>query len=302
MAWGKDQYKRKEEQAQSTLRFKLDRKLYQEIRGSADSGASISGSQINCCSPAQNGDQSILQLSVDELKGSSCGAHSEDLRMLRGRRIVRLQYGCQTWIDSGASAMTYVFLSRCLDRWAFFHGQEDHDRDVWYRAPSCSDASQSDLRLHAGEYAAAVLAFPRVPRPPSVPLRYRRRAAALRPQRPPCAIQYCLLLPLTSFLPLFAVVIRLFSCPFPKDPAPFLQKKIVVVLAIHPPTDSYPRHNLHATELLECSSTRSTVFGNTSAGVRARSLPAAPRRVAVLGPALPKADALLLGRATLPTT
>jgi hypothetical protein len=45
-----------------------------------------------------NVDQLILQLSVDELEGSSCGAQSEDLRMLRGRRIVRVQYlrGCQT--------------------------------------------------------------------------------------------------------------------------------------------------------------------------------------------------------------
>ncbi|KAF8180495.1 hypothetical protein K438DRAFT_1199952 [Mycena galopus ATCC 62051] len=102
----------------------------------------------------------------------------------------------------------------------------------------------------------AVLAFPCVPPPPSVPLRYRHRAAALRLQRPPCAIQRCLLLPLTSVLPLFAVLPRLFSCPFPKDPALFLQTKIIVVLAIHLPTDSYPRHNLHVTELLEGSSTR----------------------------------------------
>ncbi|KAF8197155.1 hypothetical protein K438DRAFT_1967402 [Mycena galopus ATCC 62051] len=103
--------------------------------------------------------------------------------------------------------------------------------------------------------APAVLAFPCVPPPPSVPLRYRHRAAALRLQRPPCAIQRCLLLPLTSVLPLFAVLPRLFSCPFPKDPALFLQTKIIVVLAIHLPTDSYPRHNLHVTELLEGSST-----------------------------------------------
>jgi hypothetical protein len=34
-------------------------------------------------------------------------------------------------------------------------------------------------------------------------------------------------------------------------PAPFLQTKIIVMLAIHLPTDSYPRHNLHATESLE---------------------------------------------------
>jgi hypothetical protein len=33
-----------------------------------------------------------LRLSVDELDGSSYGARSEDLRMLRGRRIVRVQY------------------------------------------------------------------------------------------------------------------------------------------------------------------------------------------------------------------
>jgi hypothetical protein len=66
---------------------------------------------MNCCSPARNVDQSFLQLGVDELEGNSCGALSEDLRMLRGRRIVRVQYlrGCQTWIDSGASAMTASF-------------------------------------------------------------------------------------------------------------------------------------------------------------------------------------------------
>jgi hypothetical protein len=66
---------------------------------------------MNYCSPARNADQSIPQLSVDELDASSCGAQSEDLGMLRGRRIVRVQYlrGCQTWIDSGASAMTASF-------------------------------------------------------------------------------------------------------------------------------------------------------------------------------------------------
>jgi hypothetical protein len=70
-------------------------------------------SRMNCCSPARNVDQSILQLSIDELEGSSCVAQSEDLSVSRGRRIVRVQYlrGCQTWIDSGASAMTASFLS-----------------------------------------------------------------------------------------------------------------------------------------------------------------------------------------------
>ncbi len=53
------------------------------------------------CSPARTVDQSILQLDADGLEGISCGAQSEDLGVLRGRRIVRVQYlrGCQTWID-----------------------------------------------------------------------------------------------------------------------------------------------------------------------------------------------------------
>jgi hypothetical protein len=69
----------------------------------------MSGSRMNCCSPTQNV-KLILQLSVDELEGSGCGAQSEDLRMLCGRHIIWVQYlrGCQTWIDS-ASAMTASF-------------------------------------------------------------------------------------------------------------------------------------------------------------------------------------------------
>ncbi|KAJ7891447.1 hypothetical protein B0H13DRAFT_1887218 [Mycena leptocephala] len=64
---------------------------------------------MNCCSPVRNVDHLILQLRVDELEGSSCGAQSEDLRMLRGRRIVRVQYlrGRQTWIDSGAMTASF---------------------------------------------------------------------------------------------------------------------------------------------------------------------------------------------------
>ncbi|KAJ7363058.1 hypothetical protein DFH08DRAFT_329618 [Mycena albidolilacea] len=47
---------------------------------------------MNCCSPARNAHRSILQLSVDELEGNSCGAQSEDLRVLRGRHSVRVEY------------------------------------------------------------------------------------------------------------------------------------------------------------------------------------------------------------------
>jgi hypothetical protein len=69
---------------------------------------------MNCCSLARNVDRSILQFSIDELEGGSCDAQSEDLSVSRGRRIVRVQYlrGCQTWIDSGASAMTASFYPR----------------------------------------------------------------------------------------------------------------------------------------------------------------------------------------------
>jgi hypothetical protein len=65
--------------------------------------------------------------------------------------------------------------------------------------------------------------------------------AALRP--PTATMRHPTLLVAAShsvFL-LFVVLTRLFSCPFPRDPAPFLQTKIIVVLAIHLPTDSYPR-------------------------------------------------------------
>ncbi|KAJ7738438.1 hypothetical protein B0H14DRAFT_492143 [Mycena olivaceomarginata] len=74
----------------------------------------------------------------------------------------------------------------------------------------------------------------------SVPLRCHRRSAALRPQRPPCAIQRCLLLALTSRLLLLSVL-SFFRAPSPRVPTSFLQTKIIVVLAIHLPTDSYPR-------------------------------------------------------------
>ncbi|KAJ7884922.1 hypothetical protein B0H13DRAFT_1889759 [Mycena leptocephala] len=53
----------------------------------ADSGASISGSRTNCCSPARNVDQSILQLNVDELELAA--VQSE---VLHGRRIARVPY------------------------------------------------------------------------------------------------------------------------------------------------------------------------------------------------------------------
>ncbi|KAJ7916350.1 hypothetical protein B0H13DRAFT_1871241 [Mycena leptocephala] len=47
-----------------------------------DSDASLL--QMNCRTPGLKVDQSILQLSVDEPEGSSCGAQSEDLRVLCG--------------------------------------------------------------------------------------------------------------------------------------------------------------------------------------------------------------------------
>ncbi|KAJ7793228.1 hypothetical protein B0H13DRAFT_1935519 [Mycena leptocephala] len=56
----------------------------------ADSDAPISGSRMNCCSPARNVDQSILQLNVDELELAA--VQSEDWRVLRGRCIVRVPY------------------------------------------------------------------------------------------------------------------------------------------------------------------------------------------------------------------
>ncbi|KAJ7788836.1 hypothetical protein B0H14DRAFT_252899 [Mycena olivaceomarginata] len=78
---------------------------------------------------------------------------------------------------------------------ALFHGQEDHDDDVYRPFVSGFDgierraaliSSRSPRPAHR-EYAAAVLAFPRVPRPP----------------RPPC-----LSLPLTAFLKARALLSR----------------------------------------------------------------------------------------------
>ncbi|KAF8180460.1 hypothetical protein K438DRAFT_2021350 [Mycena galopus ATCC 62051] len=107
------------------------------------------------------------------------------------------------------------------------------------------------LRLHvfdAHEYAAAVEVSHA--RPP-----FLSAAAAARlfydpngHHAPSTAACYCLP-PASSFSQYLLV-----SCPFPKVPAPFLQTKIIIVLAVHLPTDSYPRHNLHVAESLEGSS------------------------------------------------
>ncbi|KAF8162074.1 hypothetical protein K438DRAFT_2025606, partial [Mycena galopus ATCC 62051] len=126
---------------------------------------------------------------------------------------------------------------------ALFQGQDDHDGDVWYRAPSCSDASQSDLRACTPASTPPLSSLYHVSRA-RPPFLYTTAVALLYDPNGHNAPSNAALLP------------RLFSCPFPKDPAPFLQTKIIVVLAIHLPTDSYTRHNLHATELLEGSSTR----------------------------------------------
>ncbi|KAJ7884931.1 hypothetical protein B0H13DRAFT_2536136 [Mycena leptocephala] len=56
---------------------------------------------MNCCSPARNVDQSILQLNVDELELAA--VQSEDLRVLRGRRIVRVPYLLQPVERGGAN-------------------------------------------------------------------------------------------------------------------------------------------------------------------------------------------------------
>ncbi|KAF8162088.1 hypothetical protein K438DRAFT_2025611, partial [Mycena galopus ATCC 62051] len=127
----------------------------------------------------------------------------------------------------------------------------DHDGDVWYRAPSCSNNpifGPAHRRVLMSPLSS--LSHVSRARPPFPTLPPPRCCSTT--QRSPCAIQPCLLLPLTSVLLLFAVLTRR---PFPKDPAPFLQTKIIVVLAIHLPTDSYPRHNLHVAESLEGSST-----------------------------------------------
>jgi hypothetical protein len=106
---------RSEKHAGATLRFKSDRRLRRQIRGSARLHCYITNVELrlmwrldddsqlaamlpywNCHSPARTVDQSILQLSVDELEGNSCGAQSEDLRVLRGRRIVR----CTTYVGA----------------------------------------------------------------------------------------------------------------------------------------------------------------------------------------------------------
>jgi hypothetical protein len=126
MYWGKDKYKRKGQRNMHRARCALN-----SIEGCDGRSGEVVGlivllhyymnvelrlmrrlgddSQLTAtmnCSPARNVDQLFLQLSDDELEGSSCDALNEDLRVLRGRRVVRVQYlrGCQTWIDSGASA------------------------------------------------------------------------------------------------------------------------------------------------------------------------------------------------------
>jgi hypothetical protein len=50
----------------------------------------------------------IFQLNRDELEDSSHSDQYDDLKVLHGGRNVRLQSlrGCQTYIDSSASAMT----------------------------------------------------------------------------------------------------------------------------------------------------------------------------------------------------
>ncbi|KAF8141032.1 hypothetical protein K438DRAFT_2115022 [Mycena galopus ATCC 62051] len=123
-----------------------------------------------------------------------------------------------------------------------------------YRAPSCSDASQSDLRACTPASTPPLSSLSDVSRarPP-----FLYATAALLLYDPTVTMRHPTLLVAASHQrpPPFRSTYSAFSCPFPKDPASFLQTKIIVVLAIRFPTDSYPRHNLHATELLEGSST-----------------------------------------------
>ncbi|KAF8162058.1 hypothetical protein K438DRAFT_1776133 [Mycena galopus ATCC 62051] len=123
-----------------------------------------------------------------------------------------------------------------------------------YRAPSCSDVSQSDLRACTPASTPPLSSLSDVSRA-RPPFLYAT-AAALLLYDPTVTMRHPTLLVATAHQrpPPFRSTYSAFSCPFPKDPASFLQTKIIIVLAIHP-TDSYPRHNLHATELLEGSST-----------------------------------------------
>ncbi|KAJ7869509.1 hypothetical protein B0H13DRAFT_2670036 [Mycena leptocephala] len=148
------------------------------------------------------------------------------------------------------SPPAHVFPSRSLGpaalATALFHGQEDHDGDVYRpfvpgfdgierRAALMRNPIFTDIFSVLTRGADATMSWTPTPTSSPRPARRRcRRSVVYDPNGHPT------LLVATSH----------------QNPAPFLQTKIIVVLAIHLPTDSYPRHNLHATESLEGSSTR----------------------------------------------
>ncbi|KAJ7789845.1 hypothetical protein B0H14DRAFT_233329 [Mycena olivaceomarginata] len=128
---------------------------------------------------------------------------------------------------------------------ALFHGQEDHGGDLYRPFVSGFDGierrsliSSRFLRPVPTSLAHTTPTATSSPRPAR-----RLRSSALLLYNPNShhASSNAACCCLSPRVLLFSVLTRLFSCPLPRDPAPLLQTKITVVLAIHLSTDSYPR-------------------------------------------------------------
>jgi hypothetical protein len=158
-------------------------------------------------------------------------------------------------------------------------GIEDHDDDVdrpfvpgfdgiERRAALMRNPIFTDIFSVLTRGADATMSWTPTPTSSPRPARRRcRRSVVYDPNGHPT-----LLVATSHQCPPFLILTRRFSCPFPRNPAPFLQTKIIVVLAIHLPTDSYPQHNLYATESLEGPSTVHLQFPSSRPAFSRRAL------------------------------